>query len=276
MRGYKRHLIIPDTQLKHGVPLDHMRWIGQAIAEYKPDVVVHLGDHWDMESVSRHSLPGSIDKENQRLSKDIAAGNKGLELLDENMGSHEPERQILLRGNHEDRLSRFIAANPVVEGVVGDHLFNDTDLGWEVVPYFRGSPKVVDVDGIAYAHYFANPNTGQAIGGTIANRLAKIGQSFVQGHQQGLLQGNVQYATGLLRHGIVAGSSYLHDEEYKGMANAHWRGIVVLNEVNKGQFCEMPLSVKYLCDKYEGRSVGSFLRRNYKNAAERFTLARHD
>lgn len=276
MRGYKRHLIIPDTQLKHGVPLDHMRWIGQAIQEYKPDTIVHLGDHWDMESVSRHSNPGSVDKENKRIAKDIEAGNKGLEILDAYMGGYEPERKILLRGNHENRLDRFINENPVVAGVVGDHLFNDRQLGWEVIDYFRGSPGMVEVDGVAYAHYFANPNTGQPIGGTIQNRLSKIGQSFVQGHQQGLLQGNIQHATGRIRHGIVAGSSYLHDEDYKGMANAHWRGIVVLNEVNKGQFCEMPLTVNYLCDKYEGRSVGSFLRRNYKNAAERFTLARHD
>src|SRR3546814_20134650 len=82
-----------------------------------------------------------------------------------------------------------------------------SDDGWEVVPYFSGAPGVIHIDGIAYAHYFANPNTGKPIGGTIANRLSKIGSSFVQGHVQGLLQGNVPYATGRIRHGIVAGRS---------------------------------------------------------------------
>lgn len=268
-----RHFIIPDTQVKPGVPLDHLRWIGQAIQDYKPDVLVHLGDHWDMSSVSRHSNPGSLDKEGQRIQADIESGNKALQLLEDSMGGFKPKKKILLRGNHEQRLATFTANNPALEGVVGYHLFNDRALGWDVVDYFRGSPRAVEVDGIAYAHYFANPNSGQPIGGTIQNRLSKIGSSFVQGHQQGLLQGNVQYATGLIRHGIVAGSAYLHDEDYKGMANAHWRGVVVLNEVEKGQFCEMPLTLDYLCRKYEGRGVASFLTRNYRNAKERFTLA---
>jgi len=268
-----RHLIVPDTQVKPGVPIDHMRWIGQAIAEYKPDVLMHLGDHWDMESVSRHSPIGSLDKENKRIHADIEAGNKALQLLEEFMDGFTPKRKILLRGNHEQRLANFVANNPALEGTVSFDDFNDKALGWEVVDYFRGSPRAIEVDGIQYAHFFANPNSGQPIGGTIQNRLSKIGSSFVQGHQQGLLQGNVQYATGLIRHGIVAGSAYLHDEDYKGMANAHWRGIVVLNEVDNGQFCEMPLTLDYLCRKYEGRSVASFLTRNYRNAKERFTLA---
>lgn len=270
---YKRHLILPDTQVKPEDPIQNLRWIGQAIKRYEPDVVVHLGDHWDFHSLSTWSGAGSKDKEGVRVHEDIEAGNHALEVLEESMGGFKPKRKILLRGNHEYRLTRFIESDPRLEGVLGFHLLNDKDLGWEVVDYFRGAPQAVEVDGISYAHYFANPNTGKPIGGTINNRLAKIGSSFVQGHVQGLLQGNVQYATGRIRHGIVAGSSYLGDEDYKGMANAHWRGIVVLNEVKDGQFCEMPLSLNYLCREYEGMSVARYLQRNYKRAKERFTLA---
>src|SRR5690606_39763041 len=43
--------------------------------------------------------------------------------------------------------------------------------------------------------------------------------------------GTKQYATGRVIRGVVAGSCYLHDESYKGNANSHWRGIVVLNAV---------------------------------------------
>lgn len=267
----RRHLVIPDTQVKPGVPLDHFRWIGAAIKKYAPDVIVHLGDHWDFPSLSTYA--GPLEKEGRRYQADLDAGNEALHLLHEAMGRFRG-RKVLLRGNHEDRLTRALNVSPTWAGAVGFHQFDDKRLGWEVVDYFHGSPKPVEIDGITYAHYFPNPNTGKPIGGTITNRLAKIGTSFVQGHVQGLLQGNVQYATGLIRHGIVAGSAYLHDEEFKGMANAHWRGIVVLNEVRNGQFCEMPLTLDYLCRKYARRSLGSFLRRNYKRAAERFTLAR--
>ena len=266
----KRHLLIPDTQVRPGVPQDHFDWIGQAIADYKPDTVVHLGDHWDFESLSSYS--STKDQEGLRYENDLQAGNDALQRLARAYGQFKG-RKVLLRGNHEDRLSRALGANPKWAGAVGFHQFNDKRLGWQVVDYYHGSPRAIEIDGVTYAHYFANPNTGKAISGTIGNRLAKIGTSFVQGHQQGLLQGNVQYATGKISHGIVAGSCYLHDEEYKGMANAHWRGIVVLNEVRNGQFCEMPLTLDYLCRKYEKTSLARFLQRKYRNAKQRFSLA---
>jgi len=262
----KRHFIIPDRQIKPGVPMFHNKWIGMAIRDYEPDVLVDIGDNADFPSMSRHSPIGSKDKEGKRLLADIQSANEGERLLLEGMGGFKPKRMVRLRGNHEDRLLRYIEANPVLEGIIGLHLLDDK--GWEIVPYVNGSPGVIYIDGIAYAHYFANPNSGKPIGGTIQNRLSKIGSSFVQGHQQGLLQGNVQYATGRIQHGIVAGSAYLHDEEYKGQANAHWRGVVVLNEVRNGQFCEMPLTLDYLCRKYEGESLRRFLQRKTRAGRE--------
>lgn len=269
----RRHFIVPDRQIKPGVPMFHNKWIGMAIRDYEPDVVVDIGDNADFPSMSTHSQVGSRDKEGQRLLADIEAANEGERLLREGMGDFKPKRMVRLRGNHENRLLRYIEANPVLEGIIGLHLLNDK--GWHIVPYSNGSPGVVYIDGIAYAHYFANPNSGKPIGGTIQNRLSKIGCSFVQGHQQGLLQGNVQYATGDIKHGIVAGSAYLHDEEYKGQANKHWRGVVVLNEVRDGQFCEMPLTLDYLCRRYEGESLRRFLQRNTRaGRAGRLSLAR--
>jgi len=44
------HLVIPDTQAKPGAPTKHLEWIGRYILDRRPDVVVHLGDHWDMPS----------------------------------------------------------------------------------------------------------------------------------------------------------------------------------------------------------------------------------
>jgi hypothetical protein len=268
-----RHFVIPDTQVKAGVPLDHFRWLGQAIAEYQPDHLIHLGDHWDFQSVSRHSAPGSREKEGQRLARDIEAGNHALEALNEAMGSFRPRTATLLRGNHEYRLQRYVEANPVLEGIVGLDMLGDRRLGWSVVDYFHGSPKAIELDGLWYAHYFTNVNTGNPIGGNASYKLAAIGSPFVMGHVQGYDIGTKQYATGRTIRGIVAGSCYLHDEEYKGMANSHWRGAVVLNEVEKGNFSEMPLTIDYLCRKYEGMSVARFLQRKYKHAKDRFILA---
>lgn len=270
----RRHFCIPDTQTKAGVPLDHFRWLGYAINEYQPDRIIHLGDHYDFGSVSRHSAPGSKDKEGARILTDINAGNAALSLLSESMGGYKAGSMHILRGNHEYRLNRFIAENPVLEGVVGEHLFNDSKLGWKPVGYSNGSPQGVELDGVWYAHFFANPNTGKPIGGTAGYKLAAIGAPFVQGHVQGYDIGTKQYATGRTIRGIVAGSCYLHDEEYKGMANAHWRGAVVLNEVERGEFSEMPLTMDYLCRKYEGMGLTRFMQRKYKNAKEKYSVAR--
>ena len=49
-----KKLIIPDTQVKPGVPTDHMEWIGKYILDQKPDCVIHLGDHYDMHSLSSY------------------------------------------------------------------------------------------------------------------------------------------------------------------------------------------------------------------------------
>lgn len=267
----KRHFIIPDRQAKPGVPLDHNRWLGRAIADYRPDVLIDLGDNADFPSVSSHSQPGSMDKEGQRLSRDIEAAQEADRILFESMGDFRPKRMVRLRGNHENRLERYLQANPVLDGIIGLHLLNDD--AWEIVPFSNGAPGVIVIDGLAYSHYFANPNTGKPIGGTATYKLAAIGMPFVQGHVQGYDIGTRQYATGRVIRGIVAGSFYIHDEPYKGQANAHDRCCVVLNEVRNGRFSEMPLTLDYLCRKYEKTNLRRYLRKKYRRAADRFSVA---
>lgn len=269
----RRHFILPDTQVKPGVPLDHFRWLGKAIAKYEPDRIIHLGDHWDFESVSRHNTPRA--QEGKRILECIESGNKALEILEEYSDGYQPKHgKFILRGNHEHRLQTYLDNHPELDGLVGYHMLNDKALGWEVVPYRYGSPQAITLDGISYAHYFANVNTGKPIGGTASYKLAAIGAPFVQGHVQGYDIGTKQYSTGRTIRGIVAGSCYLHDEEYKGMANSHWRGALVLNEVGDGDFSEMPLTMEYLAKEFEGQPLKRYMQRRYRGAKQRFTVAR--
>ena len=46
-------VVIPDTQVKVGTSIDHIRAAGNYIVEHKPDHVVVLGDWYDMPSLSR-------------------------------------------------------------------------------------------------------------------------------------------------------------------------------------------------------------------------------
>jgi len=253
----RRHLIIPDTQVRPGVDTSHIDWAAQAIVDYMPDVVIHLGDHWDMKSLSSYDKPGGKALEGARVLADIEVGNDAFRRLNAPMVKEierrrrnhrnrwEPVRKYL-KGNHDQRADRVAINDAKFEGVItSDSLL--TPEGWERHEFL----EIVEVDGIAYSHYFANQLSGKAIGGSIDNRLNKIGQSFVQGHQQGFLYGCRQYPGDRTYHGLVAGSFYLHDEEYRGVqSNGEWRGIVVLNEVKDGKYDIMPLSMDYLRRKY--------------------------
>jgi len=272
MRLGKRIFVIPDTQVRPGDPTDHFNWIGAAIKDYEPDIVVHLGDHWDMASLS--TWDGQLSKEGRRYTDDIEAGNAALDRLQNAMGSFQPKRKVILRGNHCHRITRAVEADARLKGAFSFDHFNDRALGWEPVDYNGSTPGIVEIEGIKFAHYFANSMTSRPIGGNASYKLTQIGAPFVMGHVQTYDIGTKQYATGRVIRGIVAGAAYLHDEEYRGNANTHWRGIVVLNEVKHGDFCEMPLTLSYLCQKYTGTSLARYLQRRYRRAKERFSLAR--
>jgi hypothetical protein len=276
----QRHFLIPDTQVRPGVPTDHVDWIAQAIVDYLPDSVFHIGDHWDMPSLSMHDIAGSRAMEGARYEDDIQAGNEAFARLCAPMEAEQARRarrkikawkprKAFCLGNHENRINRAVNNAPKWAGTIGEHHLLTRD--WERHPFLSR----VWQDGLLYSHYFQSSHSSHAIGGTIDNRLNKIGASFVQGHEQGFRYGTRIQASGATWHGLVAGSCYLHDEDYRGnQGQGHWRGVVVLNEVRDGDYCVMPLTLDYLCRKYEGMSLADFLRKKYRGAEYRFTLAR--
>ncbi len=243
-----KHVVIPDTQVRPGVPTEHVLWAGKYIADQQPDVVVHLGDHWDLPSLSSYEKAGSKWFDGRTLRADIDAGNDALSLLMEGMGDFRPRRLVMLRGNHEDRLTRAINDDPVkLEGLVGFQDFNDVRLGWEVVDY----QVPIEIDDLSYCHYFYNPANGRPYGGNVDTMLRNIGGSFVMGHRQGLSVGRRELPNGRTQRGIVAGSFYQHCEEYRGpQAAFEWRGILVLHEVANGNFDLMEVSMNYLRNRY--------------------------
>lgn len=254
----KRIVVIPDTQISAGVPTEHIEWAAEALVEYKPDMVVVLGDWWAMSSLSSFDRPGSKTMEGQRILADVEAGNDAFKRF---VAPMEKERKRLTKGrrkrwdpqlhflfgNHEYRIDRALEAEPKYEGVLSlDQLKTP---GFERHEFL----EIIEDEGIVYSHYFANVLSGKPIGGSIDNRLNKIGKSFVAGHEQGLLYGIRQFPGSLTRHGLVCGSFYRHNEHYRGpQGTGEWRGIVVLNGVEDGAYDIMPLSMKYLEEKYGG------------------------
>lgn len=252
-----KHLLIPDTQVKPNVCVDHLSALGNYIVAKRPDKIIHIGDHWDLPSLSSYDR-GTRKAEGRRLSEDIQAGKEGMEILLAPLKAlqkrqrrnkkkvYTPEMHFTI-GNHEERLMRHVNANPELEGYLSYDAFELEKHGWIVHDFL----KPVEVDGILYCHYFANPMSGRPYGGAIQNKLNKLKCSFTQGHQQILDIGNVENAAGKRMWGLVAGAFYMHDEDYKGyQGNGHWRGVVMKHEVNNGDYNPCIISLDYLLRKY--------------------------
>lgn len=247
-------LVIADTQCKEGQEWPHLAALGSLIVKQRPDVVVHIGDHWDMPSLSSYDI-GTKKAEGRRVYQDIAAGNAAMDVLLHDLRKLQAKQRIqkikvyrprlvFLVGNHEERIMRHVNANPELAGFLDySHL---ALADWEVHEFL----KPVDIEGILFAHYFYQPNTGRPIGGAIANRLNKIKESFVAGHEQTKLHDR-HYTHNRVLTGLVAGAFYLHDEEYKGFqGNDHWRGCNMLHNASEGDYRLEELPINYIMDEY--------------------------
>ena len=243
-------LVIADTQCKSEEDLEYMLWIGHYIAEKQPDVIIHIGDHYDFPSLSSYDK-GKSSAEGKRLVKDIEAGNIGFEYLNMAMQKHKDynPRKIFCLGNHEHRLDRYIDDNPELIGTLGTDFLPFDKHGWEVHPFL----KPVEVNGIFFVHYLANPFSGKPYGGNAMNILKTVGRSFVVGHKQTLDSAIRPTIDGKLQLGIINGACYPFNEKYKGFqGNNHFRGITVLTEVEDGFGCPSFVSLSQMRDLYYG------------------------
>jgi len=249
-----RHLIIPDVQAKYGEDFTFLKKIGTYIVEKKPNVIIQLGDFSDMESLSSYDQ-GKKSFEGKRYTKDIEASQEAMECLlqpirefnikaKKNKDKLYKPRLILTLGNHEQRINRAVENDPKLEGLIKieDLPYQD----WEVIPFL----VPIIVDGVCYSHYFPTGVMGRAAT-TASAMVSKLHMSCIAGHQQGKQVAYGKRPDGSTITCIITGSCYEHNEFYMDhQTNKHWRGIVVLNEVDNGCFDELFVSLKYLKGKY--------------------------
>ena len=251
-----RILVIPDTQCKPGISTEYLKTIGNYAVSKKPDMIVHLGDHWDMPSLSSYDI-GKKSFEGRRYLDDIAAGNAAMKNLLEPIEKYNEQQRkngkkqykpqkVFLLGNHEQRIERAVNNDAKIEGVIG---YKDLDLsGWEVKDFL----DVTVISGIAFSHYFVTGLAGRPCS-TATVQLSKKHMSCIAGHQQGLQIASGYRGDGTRLTSIIAGSCYEHNEDYLGaQGNRHWRGIIMLNDVTpNGEFDLMPVSLKFLKERYD-------------------------
>jgi hypothetical protein len=248
---------MPDTQVKPGVPTDHLEWAGRWCAEKKPEVIVHIGDHADMPSLSTYDI-GKKSYNGRTYRDDIEAAKEGMRrflapirmeqarLLRNKMKAWNP-RLILTTGNHEHRIARAIEDDQKLDGLISLDDLEYKEAGWEVYPFL----EPVIVDGVAYCHYFTSGTMGRPVSSARALAMKKH-MSCVMGHVQNTeIDVSQKRADGTFITGLFAGCFYQHEEAYLGhQGNQVKHQCWMLYNVRDGQFDLHALSLEYLKKRY--------------------------
>lgn len=250
----KKHLVVPDPHAAPGYSNVRADWIGRLILDERPDTVIVLGDLADFPSLSSYdkgkkSFQGRTYKAditsalefNDRLWAPIRAAKKRL-----------PYR-VILEGNHEYRITRAIELQPELEGAIG---FDDLDYHRyydEVVRYRGSSPGIIEVDGVAYAHYFISGVMGRPIAGEhpAYSLLSKGFVSATAGHLHTLDYCVRTNAHGIRQQCLIAGVGQDYDSPFAGNANdLWWRGVVIKRNVEKGSYSPQFITLDELKKEY--------------------------
>ena len=213
------------------------------ICDVRPDVVVCIGDLFDLPSLSSYDV-GKKSFEGRTYAADIEAGLEAQELLFGEIERYnrrrrepvEPEFHYCL-GNHEHRISRAIESDRKLEGTISyDDLTNDGEYPWIVHPF----QKVLVLGGVAFSHYFCSGPMGRPISGvSVGNSLlTKLNHSCVQGHSHLFDYAQKTRVDGKKLNAIACGWYGDFEEEWAGpQVNALWEaGILVLRDVKDGEF----------------------------------------
>lgn len=246
----KTHLIIPDSHAHPDFKNQRYEWLGHLINDIKPDVVVDIGDWFDMPSLCSYDK-GTKGFEGRRYKRDIDAG---LDAQDRMMSIVRKQKKKLPRfirtlGNHEDRISRAISRDPVLEGTIGLADLQSKEYGFEEYPFL--TPVVVD--GVTYQHYFVAGVSGRPMGGERhgATLIAKNLSSSTCGHSH-LFDHTVRTSVGGKRlHGLVVGVYQDYHADFAGPANQIWdAGVCIKRGVEGGDYDLERISLKRLKAEY--------------------------
>lgn len=243
-------MVVPDTQIRPGVDIEHLAWAGRYAAEKRPDVIVIIGDWWDMPSLSSYDK-GKRSFEGRRYKADIEAGIRGMELFMSPIraaAGYAPEIHFT-EGNHEQRVKRVTQNNAEFEGLLGPEDFHLYDFGIIYHPFL----EVVKIFDVEFSHYFTTGQSSDKSGNpraitSAASLLRERMGSAVMGHNQ---------LTDLAFHkktrhiGLMAGAFYTHEEDYLGpQGNNYRRQVWMLYEVENETFDPLSVSINYLRRRY--------------------------
>lgn len=251
----KTHLVINDRHAAPGEKLEPNDWIGELIADIKPDVVIDNGDGADMPSLSSYDR-GTRAFQGRNYREDIASAVEANDRIWSKIRGRKKKLpyRVTTIGNHEHRITKAINLSPELDGAIS---LDDLDLRNyynDIIDYEGQTPGVIEIDGIYYAHYFISGVKGLPISGEHPAHalITKQNASCTAGHLHTL---DFARRTGIdnsVRLGLVSGISSYFKPDYAGVATKlWWRGVVVKHNVENGNYEPEFISLDRLRDVYE-------------------------
>lgn len=237
----KTHLIIPDPHARPDHNNDRADWIGNLIADLKPDVVVNMGDTACLPSLSRHEEGASLLRSYEEDIESHLNFQERLWAPIRKLKKKTPYR-VILEGNHENRMKTFLAKERRLQGRQYGIGFRDLEFDryyHDSVEYEGSTPGVIEIDGINYAHYFVSGVMARPIGGErIASALLnKHFSSCTMGHTHTLDYAVRTSATGERIQGLVCGWGGDYRPDWAGQNHKlWWGGVIIKRGVENGQY----------------------------------------
>lgn len=237
----RTHLVIPDCHAHPEYSNVRADYLGALIADLRPDVVVNIGDTWDMSALSSYDK-GKRDFQGRTYKADIDAG------LDFSERMFAPIRRLKKRqpykvfivGNHEQRIERALDLSPELVGTIS---YDDLDLKRdynEIVPYSGNYPGSIEIDGVLYAHFLVTGVSGRPVGGEhpAYTLVSKKFQSCTVGHSHVLDFCCRSDGNGRMVQGLVAGSYLDFAPDWAGseLTKLWVPGVAICRDVDQGQY----------------------------------------
>lgn len=259
----RKHLLIPDSHASPNEDLRRFEWLGKLIIDEMPDVIIDIGDWFDMGSLCSYDK-GTKSFEGRRYKADIRAGHQAEQLafgpiLDYNKRAAENHRRryfptiIRITGNHEHRIHKAIERQPELDGAISlDDLYSSLDEQLDMQRYPFLTP--VMVDGIAYCHYFVSGVMGRPVSSAQV-MINKHHTSCTAGHLHTRSWAEGVRADGSRIQGLICGA--YHDPDHRsGYAAGQsqdlwWNGLYIKDNVVEGNYDKTEISVQRLMERYK-------------------------
>ena len=219
----------------------------------KPDYIFHIGDHWDLPSLSSYDQGKHSFSENCYVL-DIRAGNEAMKefwaIIQIGLNRDPTWKPVFTfcNGNHENRIERVKDTANVAYLELFEMVKPDFTNWTHVMPFLQ--PFILN--DVYFAHYFSNEFSDRPIGR--AHSILKNKHiSAICGHKQFLdiaenPKGNKRIMA------VINGCSYYeenHCDNYRGPQNkSHFRGVMVARNLFDGMWEAEFRNLQTLWEKY--------------------------